>query len=76
MNQLTDILFKPISGVRISLFRLLFGLVIFWEMGRLVLWDNIIYPQYINTVFNFKYPFFSWVEMAPDGVMYGVVWTA
>lgn len=75
MNQFKDILFKSISGVRISLFRFLFGLVIFWEMGRLVLWDNIIHYQYINTVFNFKYPNFSWIEIAPDGAMYAIVWS-
>lgn len=52
-----------------AVFRILFGAVIFWEFGRLI-WSDLGYYKYINTVFQFKYLGFEWVQQAPDAVMY------
>lgn len=66
--------FTSFGGLNISIFRFLFGLVIFWEMGRLVIWKDYIWHKYINTVFNFKFPFFEWIEVASPNVMYLIIW--
>lgn len=53
---------------------MLFGGIIFWEFGRLCLWNNVGEYKYINTVVHFKFPFFEWVKQAPDNVMYFLFW--
>ncbi len=73
MNSIYQKLFSSISGVQLAVFRFLFGLVIFWEAGRLIFWNDAAYSKYINTVFHFKYPFFEWVKQAPDSIMYVII---
>ena len=59
----------PNNGIKLSIFRILFGLIIFWEFGQLCLWKNVGEYKFINTVVHFKFPFFSWVKQLPDEFM-------
>lgn len=73
MNSISKKIFSSINGINIAIFRFLFGLVIFWEVARLFIWNDYAYYKYINTVFHFKYPYFEWVKQAPDSVMYYII---
>lgn len=65
--------FETYDGLNLSIFRFLFGCVIFWEMGRLILWNDYIQDKYLNTVFHFKFPCLEWVKQAPDLMMYFLI---
>jgi uncharacterized membrane protein YphA (DoxX/SURF4 family) len=75
MNSLFNLLEKKNNGIKLSIFRILFGVVVFWEFGQLCLWNTVGDYKYINTVVHFKFPFFSWVKQAPDTVMYFIFWS-
>lgn len=69
MNRIKSYLFKSTDARNLSIFRILFGLVMLWEQSRLY-WQGMGYSRYINTVFHFKYNGFEWVKQLPDEMMY------
>lgn len=69
-----EFLFKPISANPLGLFRIVWGLVMFYYFGRMCLWSNAVDAKYVNPIFHFKYPFFEWIEVLPPGMMWGLIY--
>jgi uncharacterized membrane protein YphA (DoxX/SURF4 family) len=67
------LLFRETSGIPLALFRICFGLVMFYESGRLI-WTPLGSVRYFDPVFHFKYPFFEWVIVGPDWFMNLIMW--
>ncbi len=68
-----DRLFEPVDGASLAVFRILFGLLMVWEVGRF--WDRSdgrswIRDYYILPQFHFKYYGFEWVRAWPGDGMY------
>ena len=62
-------LFEPVDAASIYAFRLMFGLVMFWEVWRFV-GSDWIGEYYVDRPFLFKYYGFSWVKAWPGDGMY------
>lgn len=71
--KITDRLFEASNTKSLSLFRMLFGAVMLWEFLR---WSYFGVGQrdYLDTVFQFKFPFFDWVKLAPAPILQLIFW--
>ncbi len=59
INRLKSYLFSPVDGSFLAVFRIGFGIIMFWEVLRY--WFNDwIYWLYIRPTFYFKYYGFEW----------------
>jgi hypothetical protein len=62
-------LFRPVDGAGLAAFRILFGLVMFGALVRLMT-TGWIRPLFVEPRFFFKYPGFSWVPGGSEPGMY------
>lgn len=62
-------LFQPVDNASLVIFRISFGLIMLWEVGRF-LKENWIRTYYISPKFYFKYFGFEWVQPWPGEGMY------
>lgn len=60
-------LFEPVDITSIALFRVLFGLLMLWDMLQYLLGGWL--ESYLVPIFLFKYPGFEWVERAAPATM-------
>ncbi|MGD8558477.1 MAG: HTTM domain-containing protein [Gammaproteobacteria bacterium] len=69
-HRLKSCLFSPVDGSFLAVFRIGFGIIMFWEVLRY--WFNDwIYWLYIKPTFHFKYYGFEWVQpWSGDGMYY------
>ncbi len=67
-TNLRGYLFKPVSSSSLGIFRILWGFVMLYYFGVLAFGGGKI--KYLDTIFEFKYPFFDWVKVLPDPMMY------
>ena len=71
-NKLLNTIFKPVSASVISVFRILFGGLLFIEM--IYFWNIGFVPYGLTLpVFHLKYDYFEWVESLPLPYMYGIL---
>ena len=69
-EKLQRILFEPVDIASLVVFRVAFGLLMLWEVGRYLHYD-LISQYWIEPAFSFTYPFFDWVQPWPgDGMVY------
>ncbi len=64
-----DAAFREVDGASTALFRILFGVIMVWEVFR-YLSKGWVAKYYIDPEYNFKYIFFEWVEPWPGVGMY------
>ncbi len=62
-------LFAPIDPASIAVFRILFGLIMVWEVGRYFAYGWID-RYYIEPMFFFSYPGFAWIKPWPGSGMH------
>ncbi|MCP4443193.1 MAG: HTTM domain-containing protein [Aureispira sp.] len=72
--NLREHLFEQIPASSLGLFRIAWGLVMFYFFGRLCLWTEMGRVKYVEPIFHFKYPGFEWVEVLPPGMMYALIY--
>ncbi len=65
----TAYLLKPVDGASVAAFRILFGVLLFWEVLRYFS-HGWIESYYITPTFHFTYPFLDFVEPWPGNGMY------
>lgn len=66
--RLSDKLFKPVPSGSLVAFRVLFGLVMLWEVYRYFNY-GWIERYWVEPEFNFKYEWFEWVQpLSADGM--------
>ena len=71
-DKLLNTIFKPVSASVISVFRILFGALLFLEM--IYFWKIGFVPYGLTLpVFHLKYDYFEWVETLPLPFMYGIL---
>ncbi len=61
--------FRPVDAAPLTAFRILFGLIMIWEIGRYFAYSRIE-KYYIDPLFFFTYPLFSFVSPLPGNWMY------
>jgi vitamin K-dependent gamma-carboxylase len=61
-------LFKPVSSSGLGIFRILWGFIMLYYFGVLAAGGGKY--KYLDTIFEFKYPFFDWVKVLPEPLMY------
>lgn len=64
-----DAAFRPIDAASVAVFRVLFGVIMVWEVLRYTT-KGWVADYYIEPDFQFKYIFFEWVEPWPGLGMY------
>ncbi len=64
-------LFEPTAIDGLVFFRVMFGLLLFWEVARYFA-NGWIETVYIAPTFHFTYPGWSWVQPLPGNGMYAV----
>lgn len=69
LARLRDALCKPVDIAALVYFRILFGAILLWEVGRYFSHDWI-YRYWIEPSFHFTYYGFSWVRPWPGVGMY------
>lgn len=62
-------LFAPVDVASLAFFRVAFGALMFWELGRYLANDWVGY-QYAGPAFRFTYYGFDWVQPWPDRWIY------
>jgi len=65
MKALRQVIFHPVDASSVAIFRIGFGLLMFWECWK-YLSKNWVASHYIDRPFHFKYYGFSWIDL-PDG---------
>jgi hypothetical protein len=73
-NSLREHLFEEVYAAPLGLFRIAWGVIMFYFFGRLCLWTDMVHIKYVNPIFHFKYPGFEWVEVLPPNLMYVLVY--
>jgi len=68
-NSFFEFLFKPVDIASIVYFRIVFGLIMLWEVGRFF-HHGVIKSYYIEPIFHFTYYGFHWVQPWPGNGMY------
>lgn len=69
VQRWTAYLLKPVDGASVAAFRILFGLILFWEVLRYFS-HGWIEHYYITPTFHFTYPFLDFVKPWPGNGMY------
>jgi hypothetical protein len=64
-----EYLAQPVDGASLAVFRIAFGALMVWEVGRYFQYDWITY-YWIAPDFHFTYPGFSWLRPWPGHGMY------
>ncbi|WP_052594896.1 HTTM domain-containing protein [Aureispira sp. CCB-QB1] len=62
-------LFESVPAESLALFRMAWGVIMFYFFGKLILWTNLGKLRYIDPIFHFRYPGFEWLEILPPGLM-------
>ena len=61
--------FEPVDNASLVFFRISFGIIILWEVGRYLAYDWIK-TNYISPTFHFKFYGFEWIEPWSGNGMY------
>ena len=73
MKAWIDLIIKridtPTDVASVVLLRIVFGLLMFWEMSR-YFYHNWIEELYIRQQFHFKYEWFTWIKPLSGDLMY------
>src|SRR5438128_533615 len=59
--RLREWLVRPVDGASVAVFRILFGLLMFWEVLRYFR-SGYIRSFYMEPIFHFTYPLFDFVK--------------
>lgn len=73
LRRVADALVDPINGASLAAFRIMFGLLMAWEIWRYFA-NDWIQRYYITPGFHFTYYGFGWVRPGPADLMYLHFW--
>ena len=68
---LTEVLVRPIDASSVAVFRVLFGLIMFYGAVRFV-WNGWVDRFFLKPTFFFKYWLFEWVHVPPAWLLYAL----
>jgi len=62
----------PVDGASLAVFRICFGLVMVWHVGKYLMrggGTSVLHLIYLDRAWHFRYPMFEWVHPWPDPLL-------